>query len=466
MNKSKIIDLLKALPSDTLKQFAKTIDKETVPYRLFRYLTTKSEKDIDKVDKMAKSVFKTSHANPKKDLHNEGHKLYNQLKEWLISQELKADKLAANQLFAQALKRHQISDWYTKALDQTESLLQQQGNEDMWLQFEYMRLAHQRYFQAGNDFSSADSATNFKSAYERLNAFYTLASLRYITEQRLRNRFLNEKNTLPREAEMLENTYKNKPLAQLYMLVSHLIETPDDDCFRNDFCPLLKESIHLADSENQGALITLWINYTIIRTQAGASDFMQDQYEGYRFATEHGYLESEGYLDTDHFLNAVVCGAIIEKYKDVEALIKQVSARLEGEAEKIQQLAHSLLYFYRKKFETAYKLLTKLDIRHLNAGLRIRLLKAQCLYELLAADSPTVDADDLQKHLEAYRHFLSRHDKIPTHDIESNGLFIQILKKITHCPKAEVYQILSDFLAKKPPVVAKSWLEGLLGTLK
>ncbi len=463
MNKSKIISLLKALPSDTLKQFAKTIDKDTVTYRLFRYLTTKLEQDIDKVDKMAKSVFKTSHANPKKDLHNEGHKLYNQLREWLIAEELKADKLVANQLFAQALKRHRISDWHTKALDETERLLQPQGNEGMWLEFEHTRLAHQRYFRAGNDFSSAESAANFKSAYERLNTFYTLANLRYIAEQRLRNHFLNETKTLPREAEMLKKTYENVPLARLYMLFSNMLKTLDDDCFRNEFCPFLKENIHLADTENQSALITLWINYTIIRTQAGASDFMQDQYEGYRFAIEHGYLESEGYLDTDHFLNAVVCGGIIGKYKDVEALIKQASARLEGEAEKIQQLARSLLYFYWKKFETTYKLLTKLDIRHLNAGLRIRLLKAQCLYELLAADSPTVDTDDLQKHLEAYRGFLSRHDKISKHDIESNGLFIQILKRITNCPKAEIQPILSDFLAKRPPVVARGWLEGLLG---
>ncbi len=457
MNTTKINKLLKALPSDVVARFGKSLAKETNEQRLFKYLNH-PKKDLDDLDKMAKDVFETKHTNPRKDLHNEGSKLYNKLQQWLIQQELEANELAQNQLLANALKRYKVTDTYFKTLDKIETLVEAQTPRDSAYHWSWMRLSHARYFHPQTDFSGIEAEDNFTKTVQHLDDFYLLTRLRYIAERNMRNYNFDLQGTLPKQEVMLAPVYKDKPLARLCMLAANLIESPDNEVFRTEFCPLLEQYIHLADAENQGTLATYRINYTSRQTQAGQADFVRDHFKAYQFAIENGYLEHEGYLGETHFLNVVTAAAVLHEFEAGEQLINEASVKLKDNAEDIGKLAKALLYFYQSLYEKAYNELVKLSFTNTQTDLRFRSLKAQCMYELILQNNKNVNCNLLTDHLNAYQKFLKRRDRFSENTRQSNLNFTNLLKKMTNKTKQEARELLEDFLTKEEPIILKKWL--------
>jgi len=179
MNTTKINKLLKALPSDEAKQFGKTLKDKTILKRLFTYLNN-PEKDVDDIDKMVKYVFGTQvRVNPQKSLRTQSSYLYKFLQKWLIAKELEADELIQNQLLANALKRHKVSDIYFETLKEREKLVETQTHRDMWYHLDWMRLAHDRYFHSENDFDKPKIKEYFTKTIQHLDDFYLFARLYY-----------------------------------------------------------------------------------------------------------------------------------------------------------------------------------------------------------------------------------------------------------------------------------------------
>ncbi len=462
MNIHKINKLLQALSSDERKQFAKNLKKDVAPYYLFKYLTTKSEKDIANKNKMLRSVIRTDPQDHDKAFSKATSDLYKLLKAWLIQQELEADKLTRNQLLANAFKRYKQTDAYFETLKDREQLVEAQTARDSAYHWEWMRLSHARYFHPQTDFQSDVAEDNFTKTVDHLDDFYLLTRLRYIAERNMRNYNFHLNKALSKQEAMLRPTYKDKPLARLCMLAANLIKSPDNEVFRTEFCPLLEQYIHLADAENQGTLATYRINYTSRQTQDGQADFMRDQFEAYQFAIKNGYLENEGYLDETHFLNAVTGAAVLHEFEAAEKLISEANTRLKENHENIKELADSYVHFYKSSYAEAYKLFEKDEsltvlFPNTQTSLRARSLKAQCMYELILQDH-NIDTNDLIQHLDAYQRFLKRHSGFSKKTRQSNLNFINLLKKMANKPKKEARKLLEDFLKTDKPIILKTWL--------
>ncbi len=467
MNSHKINKLLQALPTDKTKQFGKTLKDKIILERLFNYLKN-PEKDVDDTDKMAKHVFKNHpRSNSRKDLSSASSMLYKLLQEWLIQEELEANRLTKNQLLANAFKRYKQTDAYFETLKEREKLIEAQTACDSSYHWEWMRLSHARYFHPQTNFSSTTAEDNFTKTVDHLDDFYLLTRLRYIAERNMRNYNFHLNNTLTKQEAMLRPAYKDKPLARLCMLAANLIESPDNEVFRTKFCPLLEQHINLADPENQGTLATYRINYTSRQTQAGQADFMRDQFEAYKFAIENGCLEHAGHLDETHFLNAVTVAAVLHEFEAGEKLISEASVRLKNNTESINNLANAYLYFYQSSYTEAYKLFEKNEslkepFNKDHTDLRSRSLKAQCMYQLILQDADKPDANDLMKHLDAYQKFLKRRDRFSKNTRQSNLNFTNLLKKMANKPKKEAKKLLECFLEEDKPIILKTWLSNVV----
>jgi len=462
MNTAKINKLLKALPSDVVARFGKTLKPKTTIQRLFMCLNN-PKKDLNDTDKMARYVFEKQRANPSKSLQNEGYKLLEVLQKWLVKQELEADELIQNQLLANAFKRYKVTDAYFEILTKREKLIETETARDSTYHWASMRLSHARYFHPQTDFPSQTAEANFTKTIDHLDDFYLLTRLRYIAERNMRNYNFGLPQTLPKQETMLRPAYKDKPLARLCMLAAKLIEYTDNQLFRKEFCPLLEKYIHLADAENQGTLATYRINYTSRQTQAGHADFMRDQFDAYKFAIENGYLEHEGHLDETHFLNAVTVAAVLHEFEAGEQLINEASVRLKNNTKSINNLAEAYLCFYQLSYEKTYKLFEKNELlkepfNNAHTDLRSRSLKAQCMYQLILEDYEKFNANDLINHLNAYQRFLQRRDRFSENPRQSNLNFTNLLKKMANKPKKEAKALLENFLKADKPIILKKWL--------
>lgn len=465
MNIHKINKLLQALSSDESKQFAKNLKKDVAAYYLFKYLNTKSEKDIANKNKMLRSVIRTDPQDHDKAFSKATSDLYKLLQEWLIQQELETDELIKNQLLANAFKRYKLTDAYFETLNKRQKLIEAEAQEarDSAYHWEWMRLSHARYFHPQTDFSSDEAEANFTKTVHHLDDFYLLTRLRYIAERNMRNYNFDLHETLPKQEMMLRPSFKDKPLARLCMLAAKLIESPDNQLFKKEFCPLLEKYIRLADAENQGTLATYRINYTSRQTQAGHTDFMRDQFDAYKFAIENGYLEHEGHLDETHFLNAVTVAAVLHEFEAGEQLISEASVRLKNNTKSINNLAEAHLCFYQSSYEKTHELFEeneslKEPFNNAHTDLRSRSLKAQCMYQLILQDYEKFNANDLINHLNAYQRFLQRRDRFSENTRQSNLNFTNLLKKMANKPKKEAKALLEEFLETGKPIILKKWL--------
>lgn len=459
---SKINKLLKALSNEVKKQFGKTLQPKTNPQRLFTYLNNPKKK-LDDIDKMAEYVFEKRHANPQKDLHSEGSKLYSFLQKWLIQKELEADKLMQNKLLANALKRHKVAGAYFETLEKREKLIEQQSHRDMWYHLEWMRLSHERYFHPDNDFKSEKIKNYFTKNTQHLDDFYLFARLLHIAEQNSRKEHIDDPKKRIEQEEILTNDYEN-PLVCLYVLICELIKNSDNEVFINKFCPLLEKNIDKVHPSGQGALATFRINYTGGRVNEGSTEFVREHHKAYKFALDNKYLEHDGYLNSDHYLNAVVTAAVLGEFEEGEKLIQEATNRLGEEAKNVQKLAEAYLYFYKKEFEESDKILKDVVFENFNYDLRVRSLQTQCLYEFFLADK---NASHLYSHLQTYEKFVRRKKKkfVEPTTFEGNLNFIQLLKKLIKTPY-EAQHILEKNLPKNDPMIAKTWLRKLLPRFK
>ncbi len=455
--------LLKALPTETLQLFAKTLDTKSVLYRLFQCLRPDGGKDIEDLEKRAKYVFRADRKKPQKALSNEAHKLYKLLRKWLIIQELEQDGLAENQLFAQVIKRHKVNKLYKETLNKNGDLLNEFPNRDMWYQLEQMRLFHALYFDSTNDFLSDETTSNFQAAVRHLDDFYAIARLRYIIEQNTRNFVLNQTTKLPRQKEILAQDFGDSPIVQLFHMAARLSEQKDNTLFISQFCPSLEQYIHLADTENQATLVNFRINYAVMRAQGGNADFMKQQYEAYYFAIEKGYLGEANYMHPDHYINAVGSAAALKDFDYASNLLAQSEKYLGQQMENTHQLAEAYFLFYKKDFDEATQLLSVIQFENFHFKLRVRSLAAQCHYEIFLTNTVKNYESVLDRHLDSYQKFIQRHQAEITQQVSiSNQNFISILKQLSGNLKEKRPAILENFLTNEPRVILKIWLKSLL----
>jgi len=456
MNTTKINKLLKALPSDVVAQFGKTLKPKTAIQRLFMYLNN-PKKDLFDTDKMSRYVFQKQRANPSKSLQNEGYKLYEELEQWLIQQELKADELTQNQLLSKALKRYKATDAYFKTLQKREELIEAQTHRDMWYHLDWMRLAHEQYFDSTKDFGSAEAAENFAEIKHHFDEFCTLGQLVYLMEQHSRHTIFKSPK-IWKESKKYAVNANQKPLVQLYNLLLNINQNNDNELYKYSFLPTLEKYINELSPEDRSTLINLQLNYIIRRIRAGDMDFINERYKAYRIALDKGYLEHDRSLYTGHFLNAVITAAVLEEFEWCEQLILSASDRLKGEVENTVRLAWAFFHFYKKDINKTRQLLDEITFENINYRLRKRSLNAQYHYEFFRMDEEK-DTEPLMYFLNAYEQFIGREKKRISDDIcEANINFINLLKKMVNQPHRSK-KILTDTLQNtEKQLIAKIWL--------
>lgn len=456
MKDSKINKLLQALPSDVKQQFAKSLKKDTAPYRLLKYLIDEN-KDNEHIDKIFKAVIKTQRKDVNKALGNVGSELYKLLAKWLIQEELEADELTQNQLLANAFKRYKLTDDYVKTLHKTNDILASQKLPEMWYHLEALRLSHQQYFHSSNDFGSTEVAKIFAKIKYHFDEFCGLAQSAYLMEQHTRYTVFKSPQIWDESKKYTTNNNPN-PLTNLYRLLLKVNQNNDNELYKHSFLPLFEEYIDDMHPEDRTTLISLQLNYTIGRTRAGDLSLVDECYKAYRVALDEHYLENNSRLHTGHFLNAVIIAATAQAFEWCEQLIRNATDRLEGEVENTVRLAKAFLHFYKKDIEKARQLLKEITFENINYRLRVRSLNAQCHYELFRTDENN-DGEDLIKDLNAYERFIGREKKRIGNNVqEANINFINLLKKIANQPYNHK-KILTDALQNSEKrLIAKIWL--------
>jgi hypothetical protein len=149
----------------------------------------------------------------------------------------------------------------------------------------------------------------------------------------------------------------------------------------------LKEQIikngQLFPLEELGGIYKLAINYCIGRINAGRTNFIQESFDLYREGLERKIFFENGVLSRFTFGNIVSAGLNLKEFNWVENFINQYDSFLEEKhREGLVDYNKARLYFEKKDYKAAMKLLAQLDYDDYLITLSSKTMLLKMYYEL------------------------------------------------------------------------------------
>jgi len=261
MLKSKLIDRLRLLKREELRDFSKFLDS---PYynnnekvvRLYDYLKIyhpafeSSELERDYV---ARQVFPEWKANTYKKLSHVMSNLSQLLERFFAVQEREKDKLEHYQALLKTYKKRGGDWFFNHTAEELEKHLAQLSERNTNYYYHQYLLNHERYTHIAN----VRIRTGIESLEETINnldLFYFGIKFRYSSEVRFRELYLSEKSDLVLLDEMLEAVqrpvFSSAPFVQIFAMIVRLYQTHDRTVY-DKLKTLIFDNFHqFSDPEN------------------------------------------------------------------------------------------------------------------------------------------------------------------------------------------------------------------------
>lgn len=204
-------------------------------------------------------------------------------------------------------------------------------------------------------------------------------------------------------------------------------------------------------------IFVLAINFCSRQYNAGNQHYLREQFDLYRQGLEHGYFLTEGNLAPYTYTNAATLGLILGELDWVAQFVEEYAAALRPEyRDGLYHFNHARLAYRKRDLGHALQLLQKADYKDQMLQLGIKTLQVKIYYEL-------GEHDVLLSHLQAFRAFLQRRNKMGYH--RDNYLhLVQFTSKVLELELSDKKSrhLLREQIAATKAVAEKEWLLGIL----
>jgi len=298
---------------------------------------------------------------------------------------------ACNKLANNDTPNKDLSDLYTNIIQETHKNTKSKTKKNIFDYLDLHVLNHYLYFNVDTDAWAVDDEV--KELHDSIDLYYCLTKLKYCTEMMIRERILNETNTvrLKSETRRIADEFMDSPmpLIQMYARCFDLFDkTEFDEAGLVALVSLIEENLDLDISE-LAFIITFATNYIALSKKRGGK-FDKMYFELHKIAFDKDLFIDEGFLEPNKLINYVfMCteqdaGDEIPKILDThlhKIKNKGKQQNRDGQRDKTEIICRAYYLFASQKFAEAFDLLFEKSFRNEPYFMHFRTSRIKSIYE-------------------------------------------------------------------------------------
>ncbi len=403
MLKSKLIDRLRLLRRDELRDFSKFLNS---PYynnnekvvRLYDYLKTyhpafeSSELERNHV---ASQVFPDWAGNTYKKLSHVMSDLSQLLERFLAVQEREKDELENYQALLKTYKKRGGDWFFNHTAEELEKHLTKLTERNTNYYYHQYLLNHERYTHTANT-RIRTGIESLEKTIHNLDLFYFGVKFRYSSEVRFRELYLSEKSDLVLLDEMLQAVerpvFSAAPFVQIFAMIVRLYQSHDRAIY-DELKSLIFNNFQQFSESEKFDMITMANNFCIMESNRGKMEYLIEIFELFDYGLQQGIYTPDGHIDHTVFDNIVGIACRLEKYEWVEDFIRYHTKYLRDEVrESVRIMAWVRLEFALDNFEKVLELLRDVEFVDVQYSVNAKAFCLRSYYELEGYDALFYDA--------------------------------------------------------------------------
>jgi len=316
--------------------------------------------------------------------------------------------------------------------------------------------------QLNND--SRTTGDSLQQAIDNLDYYYLSNKLRFccvifnrqdVLQVKYSNRLYNEILTILKQGE-----YLDIPAIRIYyQILMTFIEPENEEHYELLTSQLLEHSSKFTKEESKDMYVFA-LNYCIKKLNSGKLNHLQELLKLYKTLLEKEIIINKGELSPSDFKNIVTTGLRSSDFEWVEKFINQYKDLLPKDIRtNTYHYTMAFLYYYKKEFSQALKLLKSSDFEDIYFQLDARSLLLRTYFEL-KEDEPFFSLTD------AFSTYLKRNKLISEYQRDAYLNFVKYTKKIMQLKNGTVKfnkeELISE-LQTVQPVASLQWLLEKIG---
>ncbi|MBX7226567.1 MAG: hypothetical protein K1X55_11080 [Chitinophagales bacterium] len=450
MINSKLTELIKALPSSTIKKFNNYIQnhfsqQHTQVYQLWSLLRTAYPNfDPTKTDKnkIYTKVFKDINYNENR-LAKIMTELFVILEDFIVFQQVKEDKIRRNLHLMNFYQKNQLDRIFYPTLKETEKLLVQEKESGRkyasYYEIEILKLMIEQTYEHRN--------LEFQDVYDALQTFAMGEAIRWINleETGSRNQLI-----LPNPNNLFYNIHYR--LASLKDNLNHqsISETYN----------YLQDFLQYVEEEESREIINIFLSHAIrwVNQSNGSYQILIDIYD--LAIRQHIFIHNNNTIFLATYKNYITCCLKMKQIEQAAHFLETYKNFLPKEVrDDAYHFNKAQILFEKGAFDQVQTILNTIKSTDIFYKINQRRLFIKTFYELLQQDGKYFDI--YQSYCVAFKKFIYTDEKIPEYLRDANKSFLKILQKIENLDTQSTtkqHKILKE-LNETPSVAERDWLK-------
>ncbi len=464
MIKAKVLDILKALSKDELKQFGEyisspVINKREAVVELFnsyrKHYPEFNDKSFTK-EKVFRKLYPGKSYNDEV-FRNLNSQLLKHAEEFLSFLGYTSNQFSVKKHLLSELLNRNILSLFEKNLSEATEALERQPAHDL----DYFSKSYELFLYKDmyNSFRNNFSKQDIQRAERDLVVSFVMKILEIqnyvLYESRLlgldRSLYLSDKFTESMMKNLPEDI-KDMPQVQIHFNAFMLEKTDEEKYFENLHDLVIKYGDLLEKEKLYNKYIDM-IEHLKRSRSMNDPNTVREVFTLRREIIEKG-LFTENFMTNMFFLNMVKSGSRLKEFDWVKMFIENYNGLIsEDYRHSTYQLALSTMNFEMKRFDEALSHLALVKYEDNYYNLEVRNLTSRIYYEM-------GETDMLNDFLNSYRIYVSKNRALSRKDCESHTHFISVLGKIVRIKESGKSYKVDELLPteRKKEFINKTWI--------
>jgi len=393
MYKSKLIDRLRLLEKDELRDFGQFIEspyynKDEKAIKLFKYLKKYhpvfTGKQLER-EYIATKLFPEWKAKQYKKISYLMTDLSQLVDDFITVRELENDKFEYRQFQLRAYKRRKGDWFFNQAAKKLKKDLDKAPERGIDYYFQQYRLNHETYTHLTTN-RVQTSIQSLADTIKNLDLFYFSSKLRYSIEVQLRQFIFSEKNDLILLDEMLEavdsSAFENAVFVRVFAKLIQLFDTKNKAIY-DEVKPLIINNFSQFDAIEQVDAINLINGFCLLEYNHGNTEYLPEIFEIHEFGLQQNIWIVDGRMRRIIFDNIVAIACNSKKFDWADTFIRRYTRYLrEDIAEDVLMLARCRLEFSIGNFDKTLELIRDAELIDGRYQEIAKIFQIRCYYEL------------------------------------------------------------------------------------
>jgi len=393
MHKSKLIDRLRLLKKDELRDFGRFIEspyynKDEKAVKLFNYLKKYYPVfETSRLDRkyIATKLFPEWNGNKYKKISYVMTVLSQLIDDFITVREFENDKLEYGQLQLRAYKRRRGDWFFHQTAKRLRANLDENPERGVNYYFQLYRLNHEVYTHETTNRIQAH-IQSLENTVKNLDLFYFSSKLRYGSEIQLRQFMFPEKNDMMLLDEILDvvdsTAIDNIVFIRAFAKLIQLYRTKDRSIYE-EAKSLIINNFNQFNTIEQTDAINLLNSFCLLKHNQGNAAYLPEIFEIHEFGLKHDIWIVDGTMRRGIFDNIATIACNLKKVDWADTFIKRYHQYLrEDFAEDVLAVARCRLEFAKGNFEKTLELIRDTDLVDGRYQENAKIFQIKCYYEL------------------------------------------------------------------------------------